>query len=560
MAVMAGACALAGGAACSGTVVIVDARDPAPTQAAEQSTSSPTDSAEVMTASELTLPAPALRRLTVSQYRNSLRDLLGAEIALPEELEADTVVHGFATIGAAQIALSPRATELFQAAAYDVSHQALSKPSVREKLLGCTPGSSAQDACTRAFVERFGRMAWRRPLSDAETKQYVALATGAGAELKDVWLGLEFALAGLLQSPNFLYRTELGRAQPSNAARRVLGPFELASRLSFLLWNTTPDAQLLDAAESGDVSSPDGLAEQAQRLLASPRAREALKTFWTEMLHLDQLDALAQLPASFPQVSPSLGASMRGETLAVLDDLVFERHADYRSLLSSRTTFVNAELAQLYGLPKPAGDGWSALSLPDDSPRAGLLGQASFLAATSHATSTSPTLRGKFIREVLLCQAIPAPPPNVVAKLPEEQAGDAPRTMREKLALHRGDPVCASCHNAMDPLGLALERFDAIGVYRTTDHGMTLDTSGQLDGTAFDGALELGAAIGRHPDFAGCVARSLFRYATGQLETPAQAGELQRLREHFSTHDHHITELLLGLVSAESFRSCGPLD
>jgi hypothetical protein len=296
-------------------------------------------------------------------------------------------------------------------------------------------------------------------------------------------------------------------------------------------------------------------------MLGSPRARGAFGNFWMEMLRLGELDSLPQLPANYPQMSATLGASMRDETLALLDDIVFARDADYRQLFDSHSTFVNDELGKLYALTLPAGGpGMRPVELPADSGRLGLLGQGSFLALNAHSTMTSPTLRGKYVREVLLCQSIPAPPANVDTKIPDDPAGNAPRTMRQKLEFHRSVATCAGCHQLMDPLGLALEHFDGIGAYRATDRGMPIDASGTLDGKDYDGAAALARTLRDHPDVAGCLARNLFRYVAGHLETPDEAPAIAALGDGFVSGGFRVKQLLLDVIRSDVFRYQGQLD
>jgi hypothetical protein len=496
----------------------------------------------------------------VAQYQNSVRDLLGGAITTPTDLEADTAISGFASIAAARIALSAHATEQFETAALALSHQALSDTATRGSLVKCAPSGPTDAACAMQFVTSFGRRAWRRPLTADEVSRYATIATTAGGALKDFYTGLEYAVAGILQSPHFLYREELGTPDASDASRRVFQGYELATRLSYFLWNTTPDDTLLDAAEQGKLTTDQGLRAEAERLLASPRAHDATQSYFGELLHLADLDDLPQLPSVFPQMSPTLGAAMRAETLRVLDDIAMNGDNDFRQLFDTRTTYVNGELSKLYGLTPTGGTELVKTTLPDSSGRAGLLGQGSFLALNAHAESSSPTRRGKFIREVLLCQAIPPPPPNVDTKLPVDMAGGAQRTMRQKLEVHRQVATCATCHGVMDPLGLGLENFDGIGAYRTTEAGQTIDASGDLDGVAFQDARSLGTALKNHPSLGSCAARSIFRYATGHVEIDSEEVLIDALSKQLSSDGYKFRSLLLSLVTSAGFRYGGNLD
>ena len=498
-------------------------------------------------------PGPAsLRRLTQPQYANSIRDLLGEDVNVPGGFEADTVLSGFASIGAALTTVSSSAAEKYEAAAMTIAEQVLGDPARRSRVVGCTPAGPGDEACARSFMASFGRRAWRRPLSTEEIDRYVALAKQAGTSLNDGWKGLTYALAGVLQSPNFLYRVELGTAVPGMANVRAFDDWELATRLSFFLWNTTPDDALLDAAQNKKLTA-GGLRQQALRLLDSPRARVAVKAFFHELLRLDGTEDLEQSPANFKEVTATLGAAMREETLRFLEDVVLSPAGDFRQAFDAPSTFVNKELATLYGLPAPAGTDFQKVALPDDGLRLGLLGQSSFLALNAHETTTSPTRRGKFVRESVLCHEIPAPPPDVDASLPPDPPGGGPRTMRERLAVHNG-PTCTPCHERMDPIGLAFENFDAIGKFRSQDAGKPIDASGDIDGVTFKGPRELGAVLRAHPDLETCLVRSVYRYAMGHIETADQEVLIKHIASNLP-QEQRWKSLLLDMVDSPGFRT-----
>jgi hypothetical protein len=503
-------------------------------------------------------PAPStLRRLTVTQYRNSIRDLLpGATVKV--DLEHDTALDGLASIGAARIALSPTATEQFETVALDVAHQALSNTGTRGALVGCVPAGMTDDACARTFVTKFGRRAWRRDLTAEEVTRWAGIATTASGMVKDFWAGLEYAVAGILQSPHFIYRQELGAPDPMEPTRRVFGGYELATRLSYLILNTTPDDTLLDAAKAGSLATPAGLGAQAQRLLALPAAHDAMASFFGELYQLSELDSLPQLASAFPQLTPTLGASMRAETLKVIDDVALNSDADFRTFFDTTTTYVNAELAKIYGLTGITGTALTKTTLPANGPRAGFLGQAAFLAMSSHADSGSPTRRGKFIREVLLCRAVPAAPPDVDTTFPSDPPGAPKRTTRQKLEQHRTiGSSCAACHAVMDPIGLGLENFDGIGAYRTMEAGQAIDASGQLDGVAFTDAKGLAAALKNHKDVGSCLARGVLRYAMGHVETAGEQSVVDAVSAQFATDGYKFKSLLYSVVASASFRYAG---
>jgi hypothetical protein len=497
-------------------------------------------------------PAATLRRLTLAQYQNSVRDLLAVEADV-SKLSPLGPLNGLHAIAASALALPEKDIEVFEGLADKLAAQVFSDATARTKLVGC---DAAQSACAEGFVATFGRRVFRRPMTDDERTRYVELLRTATQMTSDAWLGLRVVTSAFLQSPGFLYREELGAPDPADPARRVLTDFELASRLSFFIWNTTPDAALLDAAASGMLATEAGLRSQAERLLASARAADAVEELFTDYLQLDALDDLVKLPEVYPLATPTLGAAMKTETLRTLRTVFFERDTDFRTVFTNPITFVDAELAELYGVRAPSGSAFAEVTLPASGERAGLLTQASFLATHAHPGRTSPTRRGKFIRESMMCQSIPAPPPDVNTALPEMTAS---RTLREKLAAHRADPACAGCHELMDPIGLALERFDGIGEFRQTDNGAQIDASGELDGARFTDARGLGMALSQNAGVTACFTRTLLRYARGALEDPSEAALIEALHGEFAAAQYRMSDLMLAITTQTAFRSMGAL-
>lgn len=488
--------------------------------------------------------AGAMRKLTVAQYRNSVKDILGSEIVVPDTLEPDTRVNGYAALAAAQTTVSPTAAEKLEAAAYDIAKQAMTEP-LRSRLVTCTPAATADENCARQTLSKIGTSTFRRALTDAELGRYVGVSGTAATALGDFYQGLEFGIAALLQSFPFLYRIEVGEPDASNAQLRRFNSSELASRLSYLVWNTTPDAELLAKVAANKNLSSAELSAQVTRLLASPRAQEGIATFHAERFSLGDLNELVKDQNEFPDATVALGQAMQQEVQSMVRYLVFEQRGDYRQLLTSRETFVNGDLARLYGLPA-AGDTFTRVSFPADSPRVGLLTTAAFLATNAGAVESSPTKRGKFVRETLLCQTIPLPPPEVVTVLPPDPNL---RTMREKLAAHAEVASCAGCHLMMDPIGLAFEHFDALGEYRETDDGEPLDVTGNLDGVPFSDPRALADLLAQSPESASCVVRNLYRYATAHIETTGEQPAITKLTDAFVASGYRFDELVKALVT-----------
>ncbi len=492
-------------------------------------------------------PAPTLRRLTWSQYEQTVADLLGEDIALPTRLEPDARVDGLPSVGATVMSVSQWGVERYEDAAFLLAEQALED----DRMLPCEATAVDDADCATEFVDTWGVRFYRRPLTADETDRLVALVTSIGTAESDFRVGATYALAAMLQSPHFLYRVELGQSG-------WLDDYELATRLSYLLWNTTPDDTLLAAAAGGTLGTDDGLLAEATRLLDDPRAEQGVRNLFTEILYLDELDELSKDPTTFTHASAELGPNAREETLLGVVDLVLTRDGDYRSLYTTRTTFVDRSLAALYNVEAPVMDGYGAVTLDKDGGRRGLLGQASFLALNAHLTSTSATLRGKFIQEVLLCHIIPPPPSGVDTSIPEPDA-DSP-TLRERIQSHLEDPTCAGCHELTDLIGLGFENFDGVGRWRDTENGATIDPSGDLEGEPFDDAWDFARALSDHPDLGPCLAQHVWGVGTGHTPIYEELALSEWLAEELRLYDHSVKRLLLATVVSEGFRQVGAVE
>jgi len=502
-------------------------------------------------------PAP-FQRLTAPQLRNTLVDLLGP---LPRtELQPDENPYLFTTIGAASTPYSELGVDRVESTITLATEQVFSDPVRREALVGCAPVEPG-DACVRGFVARFGRRAWRRPLTPTELERWTWVATDLAEG--DAWRGLESAVAGLLQSPHSLYRVEVGVPaavddDAHNPERRRLTGYEVAARLSYLVWNTTPDTALLDAAEAGELDTAEGIERHARRMLADPRARDATRNFFDQYLDLGRLDHAAPDPQAFPGFTDTLRQAMRTEVHLIVDDLVHRRDTDVRQLFTTRRTFVNPELAAHYGLPVPdvSDVTYVPVDLPPQTQRAGILSLGAFLTMNAHPIETSPTLRGKFVMQRVLCQLVPAPPDDVNLDLRPD--GQEPRTLRERLEQHREDPDCRGCHQLIDPPGFLFEHFDPVGRWRDTDAGHPVDASGDLSGRPLDGTLDLADALAQDERVGTCMTRQLFRHAHGRVDAESDTATLDQLHAAFRDADFRFQELVVALVTHRSFREVAP--
>lgn len=495
------------------------------------------------------------QRLTASQYRAAIHDLFGAEVVVPPALEPDVPLEGFDSVGASKSTISARGVEQYEAAAYAIGNQIVADPKLLGRVLACKPLGVDDDTCAKTFAASAGRRVWRRPLTTAEIDRMATLVTTSAKTLGTFEKGLAFGVAALLQSPSFLYRPAVGEPDPTTPGSRRQTSWELATRLSFFLWNSVPDDALLEAAQAGVLDDYEQLRQQVDRMLASPKARDGVRNFVTEWLRLGELDRLEKDAKLFTTYTPDLGPMAREETLRAVEALVFDDDADFRDVLTTRKTFVTPKLASMYQIPAPSAAGFAAVELPADSPRRGLLGQLAILALYAHPTSSSATLRGKFVREKLLCQTIPSPPVDVNTALPEPTA--TARTLRDRVQIHFQNPSCAGCHKVMDPIGLGLEQFDGIGRLRSKENGAVIDPTGVLDGVPFVNPPALAAAIRKHRDFAPCVARKVYLYATGFAPTEAEEATITALSERFAQTGYRMKSLLAAVAESPAFRASG---
>jgi hypothetical protein len=495
--------------------------------------------------SEVFAPGPTgIRLLTQPQLQNSVRALFGSSVKITQ-LDLQTYSNQAAAVNMSEDMVGQLETLSLEAA-----KSAFANADFKAQV-GCEPQATEGDACTRGFLSKFGRRSWRRPLTAEELDVHAAIAFEAGKTL-GAWKGLEVATAAFLQSPEFIYRVELGVDDPANPEQIRFTGLELASRLAFFLWNSLPDDALLDAAVRGDLDTTDGLRAQVRRMLDSQQARIGVSRFLGDWLLLDELDDIEQkLVTNFSMLTGTLGPAMREELTRKWEDLVLDRGGDYRDFFVQRETFVNPELARFYGLPEPTSGGFERVTMPDTWMRAGLLGSGGFLALPAPAVRTSPTVRGRVVREGILCTTVQDPPDEAF----EEQVKTEGLSVRDALADHRVKPACASCHAAMDPIGLGMDNFDALGNFRTTDdRGFTVDATGDLDGVPFRDAKELGVALSQHPALPGCLTKNLFRYVVGRDETEGESVGLQAATAQFAASGYRVRALLEEIVVSDAFR------
>jgi hypothetical protein len=505
--------------------------------------------------SEATLNAPlgqvvGMRRLTELQYRNSIADIFGPEVKVAGRFEPIVrPVHELVATGASNASISPAGLEALDATARNIAEQVFS-PALRASFVPCAPADEkAADAeCARKTLTPIGRYLFRRPLTAQEQAAYVKMATDTVGPTKSFYKGMELALAAMLVSPNFLYIIESAEPDPARPGELRLDSFSRASRLSYLLWNSTPNEALLQAAERGKLSDQAQLAAVAASMVKSSRVEGGVRAFFSDMLLFEKFDDLSKDSVVYPRFNAEVAAAMPEQMLRTIVDHLLTRNGDYRELFTTPRTYMTRSLGPLYGVQVRQATGWEPYEFGPNDDRAGLLGQAAFLALYAHPGRSSATLRGRAIRELLLCQPVPNPPGNVNFTAVQDVNSKVMPTARMRLTAHNTDPVCSACHKITDPIGLSLERFDGIGAFRSRENDTQIDSAGLFEGASFQGALGLGKAMAASQSTTECVAGRALAYATGR-EVGEETETISALEKAFAADGYRFRSLLLRVAT-----------
>ena len=479
-----------------------------------------------------------MRRLTRTEYDNTIEDLLGDDTrpgaALLPEDKKTPFDNDVSTQTASRVLI-----EAAETLAGDVSDRLRADPPRRDAVIGCTPSLVDDATCLTSFVRDFGRLALRRALSDAEIEALVEVGRSTALEGNDFYMGIDVVLRVLLQDAEFLYRVEVGTEVPDASGVYALSGYEIATRMSYLLWGSTPSDYVLDRAEAGDLATDQGRREVAAVMLANVRSRRQLDRFHAMWL------GYAELPHP-----PALTNAMRTETAALLERVIFEDRASWLDLFTATQTHLDDTLAEIYGLPAPGQPGW--VDYGNDG-RQGILSHASFLSVAGNPGDTSPTKRGKLIRNRLLCEVIPPPPPDAPADEPPE-AGEC---KVDRYAAHRESPSCRGCHDQMDPIGFGLENYDLTGRYREHDDGApqcTIEGTGELiEYGSFRGPAELSTLLLDNDVLPTCIVEQVYHYAMGHELESHDLPMVDQLVDAFTEDDHRFDTLLLELVAHDAF-------
>ena len=501
-----------------------------------------------------------LRRLTHSQYNHTVRDLLGDQTGPAALFPPEDFVNGFLDQSRGQT-LSPLLEEAYSNAAEKLARSAF-RGGDTHGLVPCKPSP----ACGQQFVREFGLKAFRRPLGPEEQKRYESLL----AKEADFLKGAQLVVEAMLQSPNFLFWI-------NTASDQKLKAWATASRLSYSVWDTMPDAALFAAAERGELATRAGVEKQVRRMLSDPRARESLDEFVSQWLRFDRLTTASKDRRKFPYFTRETANAMITEARTFVSDLVWN-DGDFMDLFTASYGYVSPELARIYGVPAPARD-FERVPFPADSERAGILGQGLFLALTAKPEDSSPTARGLFVREQFLCQHVPDPPPGVNTNLPPVTEAK-PQTNRDRMTEHTTSASCATCHKLMDAVGFGLEKFDAVGARREQmvlefrkksdededEDGkhpvqkrimtLPLNTSAYVAGipnSEFSSPQQLGAVLAGSSECQECIVKQYFRFQAGRSETAADRPLIRSVMNDFRNSGFRFKEVILSLVLFREF-------
>lgn len=500
------------------------------------------------------VPANAARlwRLTRRQYDHTVRDVLGDQSAPAQSFTLDVGGHGFAN-SALQNGVKGQDAVQFQEAARRLARETVADVARLTALLSCTLAElEADDACAGRFVDAFGAAAYRRPLSADESARYFGFFQAVRSDSGAV-LAVQLVIETMLQSPHFLFRSELGDEAAAPTGTRRLTAHETATALSYYFWNSVPDSALYAAAADGSLATREGLVAQARRLLDDPRVRPTLLDFYTQLLELDELEHASRSVDVFPDYA-AVRASLQGEMDAFVSHVLFEADASLSTLLTAPFSFVDQNTAPLYGLAAPASSGFARVEL-DPRQRAGILTQPGFLSAHATPDASSPPRRGKFVLTRLLCLDLPAPPDNIPT--PPNPSGE-PETTRQFFSRVTAGGDCVGCHQLLHPLGFPFESYDQDGRYRTVEREMPVDSSADIsvhELGVVDGAPALARALVASPKVRDCLARQTLRYAFGRANVDDDDTPAAEMLQSFEDAQGNLRELFLAVALSDAFVS-----
>ena len=509
------------------------------------------------------------RRITEREYKHAIRDIFGPTIKAEGRFEPELRKEGLLAIGASEVSISDSGFAQYFTIARSIADQVLlntpaqdnqkaAVQAVRDKVVPCTPTrADAPDAvCAETFVRAYGERLFRRPLSDAAVALRVRLAEAGAIQSKDFYHGLKLSLISLLTAPEFLFRLEAAEADSAQPGSMRLDSYSKASRLSYLMWDAPPDAELLAAAKNGSINTTAGLKAQIDRLSANHAGTEVgLRSFFTDMFDFNMFEDLTKDPKTYPKFSLAVAEGAREQTLRVLVDQLITKNGDYRDIFTTRESFINRALAPVYKVPYTYDGEWTRYTFPPESGQSGVLTQSTFMMLFSQPGRSSPTVRGVKLAEIFMCMRIPPPPANVdFSKVRDSSAG----TVRQRLLQHANNAGCSSCHLLSDPPGLALENFDGIGQLRTMESGQKIDVAVDWMGKKFEGAQGLGAMLRDNQQIPACLVRNVFAYGTGRAPDKTDREFIDRETKAFAANGYRMPALIADIAASPEFYRVEP--
>ncbi len=495
-----------------------------------------------------------LRRLTRFEYNNVVRDLLGDDTSPGNSLPSEISGNGFGNDAETQT-VSSLLVEQYATVSEGIAKRATESRDKLGALAACAAEIEAgtptadEETCARELVTRLITRAFRRPVADAEVDELLSLRA-AIRESSTFATSIATVIEAVLQSSDFLYRVEVGEVG-EDGRRRPTG-HEMATRLSLFLWGSIPDDDLLAAAEAGDLVAADGVRAQAERMLQDPRARVVARHFFDNLLPIGSLATLERDATRYPLYTPQIGRLMREETQTLLEREIFENGGTWPGVLTAEHTYMNAELAAYYGVTGVEGEAFQRVDV-DTTQRLGMLTHAGVVAGTIHSNETNPVVRGAFLLEKIMCQPTPPPTPDVFDQVDPPNPDSAP-TARERFSQHSEDPKCAGCHAVMDPIGFALENYDAVGRWRDHENDVLSNTKVTIPGLGdVSGPVELARKVAQDPRTHACFAVNWANFAYGRTLGADDACVRQDIEEAFAAADHDVAQLLIELTQTEDF-------
>ena len=497
-----------------------------------------------------------IRRLTRFEYNRTVRDLLGDTSNPADLLPPEEEVAGFNNQAAA-LTSSDLLIEQYMKVAEDVSARAVGN--MGALIPDCDPDLDGNDVCASSFIQDFGKRVFRRPLSQDELARFESIFDWAiaDADLGRFEDGIEVVLQVMLQSPSFLYRPELGERTPIEGDVVPFTSWEMATKLSYMLWNTMPDDALFAAAEADELRTKEQIAAQATRMLEDEKARDLVRNFHTQWLQLTHLDSVTKDTGVYPAYQSSLRGLWKEEIQTFVEQVILEGDGSLETLLTADYSFMNEELASFYGddvVDSVAGAEFRQVQV-DPERRAGFLTSAGLMATHANLNQSSPVFRGKFVREQLMCNTLPLPPNDLVIEPPQL---DPTKTTKEQFEEIGANPACAGCHTLMNPIGFIFEHYDGIGQWRDQQNGKNIDATGEvvqtddIDGD-YDGAVELASALAGSTQVRECVSSQWFRFAYNRTVTAEDSCSVEQLNDVFRSSGFNIKALLVALTQTNAF-------